>query len=189
MAEARRAEKGRPGHTKGGGKRSRWGGKKPARASGSQPPWRAMFDATQRPNLRYKTSTPEQRRMGSVRPVAPARDSPGDSLPDVSARGPCATRSARPAAPSWPCRSRITSKRSKSAPKLDHGPGRPHHRRARGVSTASRRTPHEPSPWPTAGPPAYAHGPWARAAPSPLLRRGHVPVGCACAAAGPVLVD
>ena len=128
VAEARRAEKGRPGHTKGGGKRSRWGGKKPARASGSQPPWRAMFDATQRPNLRNKTSTPEQRRMGSVRPVAPARDSPGDSLPDVSARGPCATRSARPAAPSWPCRSRITSKRSKSAPKPDHALGRPHHR-------------------------------------------------------------
>ena len=141
----------------------------PARASGSQPPWRAMFDATQRPNLRNKTNTPEQRRMGSVRPVAPARDSPGDSLPDVSARGPCATRSARPAAPSWPCRSRITSKRSKSAPKLDHGPGRPHHRRARGFSTASRRTPHEPSPWPAAAPPTYAQGRWARAAPWALL--------------------
>ena len=125
--------------------------------------------------------------MGSVRPVTPARDSPGDSLPDVSARGPCATRSARPAAPSWPCRSRITSKRSKSAPKLDHGQGRPHHRRARGFSTASRRTPHEPSPWPAAGPPAYAHGPWARAAPSPLLRRGQVPVGCACACTQPSL--
>ena len=107
--------------------------------------------------------------MGSVRPVTPARDSPGDSLPDVSARGPCATRSARPAAPSWPCRSRITSKRSKSAPKLDHGQGRPHHRRARGFSTASRRTPHEPSPWPAAAPPTYAQGRWARAAPSALL--------------------
>ena len=76
---------------------------------------------------------------------------------------------------------RARSPTAPSAPKPDHALGRPHHRRARGFSMPSRGTPRGPVPRPAVNPPAYAHGPWARAAPSPLLRRGHVPVGCAYA--------
>ena len=187
MGEARRAEKGRPGHTKGGDKRSACQGGKPARASGPQPPHMPPFLAAPTQNLRTKANTGEQRYLAPAWPTNAMRDPRRGAATEVS-RGEHATavrgtyRDRLVALPH-----RAHSPTAPSAPKLDHALGRPHHRRARGFSAASRRTPHEPSPWPTAGPPAYAHGPWARAAPSPLLRRGQVPVGCACACTQPSL--
>ena len=64
VAEARRAEKGRPRHNNGGGKRSGWGRKKPARASGSQPP---HTQPSSKQNLRTKTRASWRCR------IAPAR--------------------------------------------------------------------------------------------------------------------
>jgi len=77
VAEARRAEKGRPRHNNGGGKRSGWGRKKPARASGSQPP---HTQPSSKQNLRTKArhilALPHRARS----PTAPSAPKPDHAL-------------------------------------------------------------------------------------------------------------
>ena len=64
---------------------------------------------------------------------------------------------------------RARSPTAPSAPKLDHALGRPHHRRARGFSAASRRTPREAARTMAPRPQAYADGPWAGGHPVGIL--------------------
>ena len=56
--------------------------------------------------------------MWSDTPIAPTRGSPGDARAVASARGPFATRSARPISASWPCRIRIHMRRLHPVPRL-----------------------------------------------------------------------
>ena len=90
VAEARRAEKGRPGHSNGGGKRSGWGGKKPARASGSQPLHMQPFSAASKQNLRTKANTGEQRYLAPAWPTNAMRDPRRGAATEMS-RGEYAT--------------------------------------------------------------------------------------------------
>ena len=66
---------------------------------------------------------------------------------------------------------RARSPTAPSASKLDHALGRPHHRRARGFSAASRRTPREAARTMAPRPQAYADGPWAGGHPVGILQR------------------
>ena len=171
MAEARRAEKGRPGHTKGGDKRSACQGGKPARASGPQPPHMPPFPAAPTQNLRTKANTGEQRYLAPAWPTNAMRDPRRGAATEVS-RGEQAT------AVRGTYRDRLValshrarSPTAPSAPKLDHALGRPHHRRARGFSAASRRTPREAARTMAPRPQAYADGPWAGGHPVGILQR------------------
>ena len=133
----------------------------PARASGSQPPHMPPLFAAATQNLRTKANTGEQRYLAPAWPTNAVRD-PRRGATTEMGRGEQATAMkgthlGRLVALSH----RARSPTAPSAPKLDHALGRPHHRRARGFSTASRRTPREAARTMAPRPQAYADGPWA----------------------------
>ena len=146
-------------------------GEVPARASGSQPPHMPPFLAVPTQNLRTKANTQEQRYLAAAWPTNAMRD-PRRGAATEMGRGEHATavrETYRERLVALPHRAR--SPTAPSAPKLDHALGRPHHRRARGFSAASRRTPREAARTMAPRPQAYADGPWAGGHSVSILQR------------------
>ena len=109
----------------------------------------------------HKANTQEQRYLAAAWPTNAMRD-PRRGAATEMGRGEHATavrETYRERLVALPHRAR--SPTAPSAPKLDHALGRPHHRRARGFSAASRRTPREAARTMAPRPQAYADGPWA----------------------------
>ena len=106
----------------------------------------------------HKANTQEQRYLAAAWPTNAMRD-PRRGAATEMGRGEHATavrETYRERLVALPHRAR--SPTATSAPKPDHALGRPHHRRARGFSAASRRTPREIVRTMAPMPQAYANG-------------------------------